>query len=85
MRPIYLFTENHNQKRKVMVDMAYLVTHKQIRLPKIYFEDGIYFLYKEGNAVEKFVLTKDKIFNEDDFHYYFKFKFKPAQVEETAI
>jgi hypothetical protein len=88
MRALYLRKEEPGFIRKIMVDMAYLSSHKQIRLPKYYFEDDLYFPYspeKNGSAkIEKYFLTKDKIFKEDEHHYFFKFPFKPAQVENVA-
>jgi hypothetical protein len=68
-----------------MLDMAWLSSHKQIRLPKYYLEDGIYLLHKSKfkNEVEKYFLTKDKIVKEDVDHYFFKFPFKPQEVEDV--
>ena len=34
MRPIYLIKDHGSFQRKVMLDMAWLSSHKQIRLPK---------------------------------------------------
>jgi hypothetical protein len=83
MRPIYLVIDHASIQRKVMIDMAWLSSHKQIRLPKYYFEEGIYIPFKEKNKIEieKYFLTKDKIIKEDASHYYFKFPFKPEEVE----
>ena len=39
MRTLYLRKDDINITRKVLIDMAYLVSNKKIRLPKIYFED----------------------------------------------
>lgn len=84
MRPIYLRKENGNTTRKILIDMAYLSSHKKIRLPKTYYEDGIYLLYNRNNETEKYYLAKDKIISEDQNHYFFKFPFKPKQVEDAA-
>lgn len=84
MRSIYLRTESEQLVRKVMIDMAYLVSHKKIRLPKIYYEEGIYLPIMKGNQIEKYYLTKDKIIKEDEFHYFFDFPFSAGQVENSA-
>ena len=44
MRPIYLYANTNGILRKIAVDMAYLLSHKKIRLPKYYFEDGLHFI-----------------------------------------
>jgi hypothetical protein len=66
-----------------MLDMAWLSSHKQIRLPKYYMEEGNYLPIKSNskNEIEKYFLTKDKLIKEDDKHYFFKFPFKPEEVE----
>ena len=85
MRPIYLIKDQGSFQRKVMLAMAWLSTHKQIRLPKYYLEDGIYLPYKSNNKneIEKYFLTKDKILKEDNDHFFFKFPFKPEEVENA--
>jgi hypothetical protein len=89
MRPIYLYIEKYGIIRKVAVDTAYLFAHKQIRLPKWQFEDGLYLNYlpdiKDKSKVEKYFLTKDKILKEDKDFYYFAFPFKYEQVSEVAV
>ncbi len=87
MRTIYLRKDQGNFTRRVLIDMAYLVSNKKIRLPKTYFEDGLYLPYFDGKAAEaeKYFLTKDKIISEDQNHFYFKFPFKPEQVENAAV
>jgi hypothetical protein len=88
MRTLYLRKDSNDLTRKVLVDMAYLVSHKMIRLPKIFFEDSLYLPYFEGNDkqhVHKYFLTKDAIISQDEHFYYFKFPFKPAQVEDAAV
>jgi hypothetical protein len=88
MRTLYLRKQSENGTRKVLIDMAYLVAHKKIRLPKIYFEADLFLPYasKDDNQViEKYFLTKDKIISEDREHYFFKFPFKPSQVENIAV
>ena len=49
-------------------------------------EDGIYLPYKSNNKdeIEKYFLTKDKILNEDTDHFFFKFPFKPEEVENAV-
>ncbi len=86
MRTIYLRKDQGNFTRRVLIDMAYLVSNKKIRLPKTYFEDGLYLPYfnNKSTETEKYFLTKDKIISEDQNHYYFKFPFKPEQVENAA-
>jgi hypothetical protein len=87
MRTIYLRKEIGDTTNKTLVDMAYLVTHKKIRLPKSYFRDGLYLnILPKGNdkgQIEKYFLTKDKIKSEDGYHYFFDFPFKPEQVESV--
>jgi hypothetical protein len=88
MRTIYLRKDDINITRKVLIDMAYLVSHKKIRLLKIYFEDFLYLPYfkdKEKLTVGKHFLTKDEMIGEDKDHYFFKFPFKPIQVEDAAV
>ncbi len=85
MRPIYLIKDQGSFQRMVMLDMAWLSSHKQIRLPKRFLEDGIYLSYKlkDKNEIEKYFLTKDKILKEDKDHFFFKFPFKPEEVENA--
>ncbi len=88
MRTIYLRKEYNGNIRKVLIDMAYLVTHNKIRLPKTYYEDSLYLPFhrdKDNNQPDKYFLTKDKIISEDADHYYFKFPFKPEQIEDAAL
>ena len=85
MRTIYLLKDYNNVTRKILIDMAYLSSHKIIRLPKIYFEEGIYLPYKNNNAIEKYYLDKSKIISEDQNHYFFKFPFKPDQVDANVV
>ncbi len=85
MRPIYLIKEYSNITRKILIDMAYLSSHKIIRLPKIYYEEGIYLPYKNNNQTEKYYLDKSKIISEDQNFYFFKFPFKPDNVEEITV
>lgn len=86
MRPIYLIKDHNSFQRKVMLDMAWLSSHKQIRLPKYYFEDELYLPHKSKDKIEieKYYLTKDKILKEDTDHFFFKFPFNAEEVE-TAI
>jgi hypothetical protein len=77
--------ESNNFTRKVMMDMAYLASHKKIRIPKWLYEDGLYFLYKNNIEVDKYFLTKDKIKKEDEYHYFFDFPFKGNQVEDVPV
>jgi len=88
MRTLYLRKDDVNFTRKILIDMAYLVSHKKIRLPKIYFEDSLYLPYFKDNdnhQVSKYFLKKDDIISEDQNHYFFNFPFKPAQVENAAV
>ncbi len=86
MRTIYLRKDQGNLTRRILIDMAYLSSNKKIRLPKTYFEDGLYLLYfKNGDKeIDRYALTKDKIVSEDRDHYFFDFPFKPNQVEDAA-
>ncbi|MGA7720298.1 MAG: hypothetical protein WCA84_03900 [Ignavibacteriaceae bacterium] len=88
MRTLYLRKDDINITRKVLIDMAYLVSNKKIRLPKIYFEDSLYLPYFKDKAkqkVSRYFLTKAEIISEDQNHYFFKFPFKAAQVEDAAV
>lgn len=87
MRTIYLRVEKNGIIRKFAVDMAYLAKHNIIRLPKEYYEDGLYFPYKDiknNSSIKNYVLSKDKIFKEDNDFYYFKFNLKMEQVFDIA-
>jgi len=88
MRPIYLRKDNSSETRKVMIDMAYLVSHKKIRLLKFLWEEGLYLPFipnkSEKQKIENYYLTKDKLIKEGENHYFFDFPFKPEQVENTA-
>lgn len=85
MQPIYLIKQQDSFQRKVMIDMAWLWTHKQIRIPKYYFEDNLYLPHKSNKSsqIEKYFLTRDKIIKEDEHYFYFKFPFKAQEVEEA--
>jgi hypothetical protein len=88
MRTLYLRKDDRNFTRKILIDMAYLVSHKKIRLPKIYFEDSLYLPYFKDSAAQqvyKYFLTMNEIVIEDKDFYYFKFPFKPAQVEDAEM
>ena len=87
MRPIYIRKDYGNNTRKILIDMAFLSSNKKIRLPKNYFVEGLYLPFKPKNndgSIERYELTKDKIISEDKNHYFFKFPFKPDQVENVA-
>jgi hypothetical protein len=85
MRTVYLRKKEKDHIRKILLDMAYLVTHNLIRLPKTYYEDALFLPYKEeNNNAAYYFLTKDKIKKEDQYFYYFDFPFKHTQVEDTA-
>lgn len=88
MRIVYLRKDLKDFSRKISLDMAYLVTHKKIRLRKQLFEDGLYLLFrkdKNSTAPEKYFLSKDKVKKEDNDHYFFDFPFKQDQVEDVAV
>ena len=87
MSTYYLRVETHNRMRKILIDMAYLAKHNKIRLPKYYYEEGLYLPYKlDSNSItERYKLTKDKIIKEDEDHYFFKFPFKHSQVVNIAV
>ncbi len=88
MRTIYLRKQYDHNVRKILVDMAYLVSHNKIRLLKEKYEEGLYFPYTEDiknpDKVEQYFLTRDKIKSEDTHHYFFAFPFKHEQVEKVA-
>jgi hypothetical protein len=83
MKPVYMRKDSENITRKIMMDMAFLASHKKIRIPKWLYEDGLYFIYKNKTDVDKYFLTKDKIKKEDEYHYFFDFPFKDNQVEDV--
>ncbi len=88
MRTIYLRVNRFGMIRKVSIDMAFLASHKKIRLPKYYFEEGLYLSYsnwKNNNNIEEYYLSKDKIVKEDKDFYYFNFPFKIEQVTNISI
>lgn len=88
MRTIYLKVLRNGLIRKVAVDMAYLSAHNKIRLPKYYFEEGLFLSYKKSlkeTSIEEYYLTKDKINKEDNDFYYFDFPFKVEQVFDISI
>jgi hypothetical protein len=84
VRTLYLRKEDGDHIRKVLIDMAYLVSHIQIRLPRVYFEEGLYLPYTNNGQLEKYFLTRDKIIKEEEYHYFFNFPFSPEQVENSA-
>jgi hypothetical protein len=88
MRTIYLKVNRNGLIRKVAIDMAFLASHKIIRLPKYYYEEGLYLSYKKDlkeSQIEEYFLTKDKIKKEDKDFYYFDFPFKVEQVFDISI
>lgn len=85
---IYLKVSRNSIVRKIAIDMAFLASHKKIRFPKYYFEEGLYLSYKEKineSTVDEYYLTKDKIKEEDSDFFYFDFPFKMEQVLSTAV
>ena len=88
MRTIYLRKDEKDFTRKILIDMAYLVSNNKIRLPKYYYEENLYLPYQKLNsnneAFEKYFLTKDKIISEDTDFYFFKFIFRHNQVIDVA-
>ncbi len=88
MKPIYLRKDTNNGIRKVLIDMAYLVYYKKIRLPKWQWEKGLYLPYKPERTnvkFEKYFLSDDRIIRNDTDHFFFEFPFKPEQVEQVAV
>lgn len=88
MRTIYLKVNRNGLIRKVSIDMAFLSSHNKIRLPKYYFEEGLYLSYKKNlteTSVAEYYLTKDKVKKEDNDFYYFDFPFKLEQVFDISI
>jgi len=87
MRTIYLRVDKNGLIRKIAIDMAFLAKHNIIRLPKYYFEEGLYLPYKKlknNSSIENYFLTKDKSFKEDNDFFYFRFSFKMEQVLDIA-
>jgi hypothetical protein len=76
MKPVYALIDANNITRKILLDMAYLAEHKQIRFFKYLYEDGLYLLYsgdkKNPEKIEKFFLTRDKIKKEDENYLFFE-------------
>ena len=76
MKPVYALIDANNITRKILLDMAYLSEHKQIRFFKYLYEDGLYLLYsgnkKDPEKIEKFFLTRDKIKKEDENYLFFE-------------
>lgn len=89
MSTYYLRVQDEDNIRKILIDMAYLAKHKVIRLPKYYYEEGLYLPYFDKNRndtkLNKYELSKVNIFKEDDNFFYFKFPFKHDQVVEAAV
>ena len=88
MRTIFLSVSRNGFIRKVGIDMAFLSSHNKIRLPKYYFETGLYLSYKKdlkNTSVDEYFLTKEKIKKEDTDFYYFDFPFKVEQVFDISI
>lgn len=88
MRPLFLRRDTQNGVRKILIDMAYLAEYKKIRLPKVYFSEGLYLpnqIYRGSQIIpDRYYLTKDKIIKEDEHHYFFDFPFKAEEVEDFA-
>jgi hypothetical protein len=75
MKPVYALIDANNITRKVLLDMAYLAEHNQIRFFKYLYEDGLYFLFtgdkKNPGKIEKYFLTKDRVKKEDGDYLFF--------------
>ena len=86
MRPVY-FRKDGPITRKIMADMAFLVSHKIIRFPKWLYEEGLYFPYKDKKSGElrRFILDKNNAQKQDNDFYYFNFSFKDNQLEDISI
>lgn len=88
MRTIYLYVNRNGFIRKIAVDMAYLFSHNKIRLPKYYFEEGLFLKYcdlKDASRIESYFLSKDKIVKQDKDFFYFDFPFKLKQVLDISV
>ena len=88
MSTFYLRVDNNNRTRKILIDMAYLAKHNIIRLPKYYYEVGLYLPYSKNNdrsSYEKYELTLNKMIKEDENFFYFKFPFKHKEVVDVAV
>ena len=76
MKPVYALIDANNITRKILLDMAYLSEHKQIRFFKYLYEEGLYLLYsgdkKNPEKIEKYFLTRDKIKKEDGNYLFFE-------------
>lgn len=71
MRPTYLYKDEKDFSRKVLIDMPYLSEHKKIRLPKYQFEDQLYMLIPANGNMEKYYLSQEKMLKEDSDFVYF--------------
>ena len=88
MSTFYLRVNNNNRTRKILIDMAYLAKHNIIRLPKYYYEEGLYLPYskdRSSSSLEKYELTLNKMIKEDENFFYFKFPFKHHEVVDVAV
>ena len=76
MKPVYALKDANNITRKILLDMAYLAEHNQIRFFKYLYEDGLYFLFsgdkKNPGKIEKYFLTLDKVKKEDGDYLFFE-------------
>ena len=75
MKSVYALKDAKNITRKIMLDMAYLAEHNQIRFFKYLYEDGLYFLFsddkKNPGKKEKYFLSRDKVKKEDRNYLFF--------------
>jgi hypothetical protein len=84
MKTVYLIKDYGTFKRKIVVDIAYLVSNKKLRVPKVYYEEDLYLPYikdLDNPQVEKLILSKDKIISEDEHHFFFDVAVHPSQIE----
>jgi hypothetical protein len=88
MKPIYARKETSNGTRRIMLDMAFLVSNKKIRFPKYYMEDGLFLPYypdkNDKTKTEKLLISKENAKSQDNDFYYYDFRLKPEQVEDVA-
>ena len=76
MKPVYALKDANNITRKILLDMAYLAEHNQIRFFKYLYENGLYFHFsgdkKNPDKIDKYFLTMDKVKKEDGDYLFFE-------------
>lgn len=84
MNVVYLRKDMESFQRKISIDMPYLSTYMTIRLLKSYYEDNLFYLYRDKknlDEINKYFLKKEDKIKEDENFYYFKVPFKAEQID----